>query len=143
VRLRSSGFIPHMDPSELSAWRKMCRVVGIVPPLALEGCRAVSNTIYPQSSLLVLTLLTQAIKQLYTNMVDLEHEGHLGNVDSVPRFTNGVALRKYSQGTGRFTRRRWCRAQACSSHCNAISPILDLNRRIWTTARRKVESKEV
>ena len=38
-------------------------------------------------------------------MVDLEHNGHLGNVDSVPQFPSEDALKEYSQRTGRFYRR--------------------------------------
>ena len=38
-------------------------------------------------------------------MVDLEHEGHLGNVDGVQRFPNEAALKGYSQRTGRLYQR--------------------------------------
>ena len=39
------------DPSDLSAWQKMCRVVGIVPPRTLEGCREVSNSVNMREAL--------------------------------------------------------------------------------------------
>ena len=38
-------------------------------------------------------------------MVDLEHDGHPGNVENVPRFSNEVALREYSQRMGRLYRK--------------------------------------
>ena len=43
----------------------------------------------------------QAIKQLYINLVDLEHEGHLGNAAPVLRFSSEAMLREYSRRTGR------------------------------------------
>ena len=47
----------------------------------------------------------QAIKRLKVNEVDLEHEGHLGNVGTVPRFPTMVALSEYSRRTGRSYRK--------------------------------------
>ena len=37
--------------------------------------------------------------------MDLEHGGHLGNGDNMPRFSNEVALKEYSQKTGRVYRK--------------------------------------
>jgi len=49
--------------------------------------------------------LAQAIKRLYINMIDLEHEGHLGSVDAVQRFPTEVALSEYTKKTGNFYER--------------------------------------
>ena len=46
--------------------------------------------------------LAQAIKRLYINMVDLEHEGHQGKVDTVQQFPSEVTLNEYTRITGRF-----------------------------------------
>ena len=51
--------------------------------------------------------LSQAIKGLYINLVDLEHEGHRGNVGTVQQFQSEVALSEYTLGTKKvFNRRR-------------------------------------
>ena len=42
---------------------------------------------------------------LYVNTVDLEHEGHLGNVANVPWFPNEVKLGEYSRRKGRLYRK--------------------------------------
>ena len=47
----------------------------------------------------------QAIKRLNVNMVDLEHQGHLGKVDGVERFPTEVALSEYSRRSGRLYRK--------------------------------------
>ena len=39
------------DPSDLAAWQKMCRVLGIVPAQTLEGCREVSKLVYIRENL--------------------------------------------------------------------------------------------
>ena len=46
--------------------------------------------------------LSQLIKGLYINLVDLEHEGYRGNVGTVQQFPSEVALSEYTQRTGKF-----------------------------------------
>lgn len=49
--------------------------------------------------------LAQAIKRLYINIVDLEHEGHKGNVNTVQKFPSEVALSEYTLRTKKIYRR--------------------------------------